>query len=185
MSSMERAISTIPANEIWRPVRDFEGLYEVSNLARVRSVDRSITAVYKGTIYTRNLKGRILKQRKIHRGYCAITLQSASYFIHRMVAEAFVPNPDNLPEVNHKDENKLNNCADNLEWCDRLYNVNYGTGIQRREKSIEQLTMAGQHIAYYSSIIDAARQLGHDQSYITKACRGIRKSAYGYQWRYV
>ena len=131
MSSMERAISTIPANEIWRPVRDFEGLYEVSNLARVRSVDRSITAVYKGTIYTRTIKGKILRQRKIHKGYCAITLKNKSLFIHRIVAEAFVPNPDNLPEINHKDENKANNHPCNLEWCDRGYNNEYGTARQR------------------------------------------------------
>ena len=96
-----------------------------------------------------------------------------------------MPNPDNLPEINHKDENKLNNRADNLEWCDRLYNVNYGTGIQRREKTIEQLTLDGQHVAYYTSIKNAERQLGFNQSYITKACRGKRNTAYGYQWRYV
>ena len=182
---MERAISTTAAVEEWRDIAGYEGLYQVSNLARVRSVDRIINAVLRGTTYTRNIKGRVLRQRKIYRGYCAITLKNKSLFIHRIVAEAFVPNPDNLPEINHKDENKLNNRADNLEWCDRPYNVNYGTGIQRREKPIEQLTLDGQHVAYYTSIKNAERQLGFDQSYITKACRGKRNTAYGYQWRYV
>lgn len=185
MCFMEQETLTTAANEVWRPIAGYEGLYEVSSLGQVRSLDRIINEIFKGTPYTRNIKGRVLRQRKIYRGYCAITLKNKSLFIHRIVAEAFVPNPDNLPEINHKDENKLNNRADNLEWCDRLYNVNYGTGIQRREKTIEQLTLDGQHVAYYTSIKNAERQLGFNQSYITKACRGKRNTAYGYQWRYV
>lgn len=109
--------------------------------------------------------------------------------IHRLVAEAFVPNPNNLPEINHKDENKANNRADNLEWCNRSYNVKYGTGIRRRaialSKPIEQLTLDGQHVAYYESSAIAAELNSCDPSYIRHVIRGEKESAFGYVWRAV
>lgn len=181
MCNMEQGTKTTPAVEVWRPVVGWEGLYEVSSHGRVRSLDRYV----RFGINQRFVESHVLKPQPTPRGYLTVALCNVKRTVHRIVAEAFVHNPNNLPEINHKDENKLNNRADNLEWCDRLYNVNYGTGIQRRENPIEQLTLYGQHVAYYTSIKNAERHLGFDQSYITKVCRGKRNTAYGYQWRYV
>lgn len=109
--------------------------------------------------------------------------------IHRLVAEAFIQNLNNLPEVNHKDENKANNCVENLEWCSRLYNMRYGTATQRRVKKLSkpvlQLdTNTGQVISEYQSTAEAARQLNIHQGNISNCCIGKQKTAYGYKWRY-
>ena len=110
--------------EEWKSVVGYEGLYEVSSYGRVRSLDRYDRM-------NRFWKGRILNLCTDGGGYLFVALSSngkeKNYLVHRMVAQAFIPNPDNLPEVNHKDEDKMNNSVDNLEWCDREYNINYGT----------------------------------------------------------
>ena len=121
--------------EIWKPVNGYEGIYEVSNLGRVKSLNvRTLSS--SGKYYTR--KERMLKiaTRKDRYQYvilcnCGLTKM---YTIHRLVAQAFIPNPDNLPCVNHKDENPSNNCVDNLEWCDQKYNSNYGNCKKKRSK---------------------------------------------------
>lgn len=112
--------------EEWRKIVGYEGLYEVSSFGRVRSLDR---------FYYRLHKGKFLSPTKDRYGYLTVTLncngKSKTIKIHRLVAQAFLPNPDNLPQVNHKDEVKSNNCVENLEWCDGKYNVNYGTRQER------------------------------------------------------
>ena len=114
--------------EIWRPIKGYENLYEISSRGRIKSVDRYVKGRY-GNL--RFQKGGIRKTTCNSRGYPAIALckdgKYKMFNIHRLVAKAFIPNPDNLPEINHKDENKENNCVDNLEWCTRKYNMNYGT----------------------------------------------------------
>ena len=109
--------------EIWKPIKDFE-YYFISNFGRVKS--------------TKFGKERILKLTKDKDGYLIVNLyknnKSKTFKVHRLVAEVFLPNPYNLPQVNHKDENPQNNIVTNLEWCDRLYNVRYGTGIERQKK---------------------------------------------------
>lgn len=114
--------------EIWKDIIGYEGLYQVSSLGRVRSLDKydSMNRFY---------EGRILKLFADRLGYLSVVLYSNSkrkhYLVHRLVAEAFIHNPDNLPQVNHKDENPSNDNVENLEWCDGKYNVNYGTRIDR------------------------------------------------------
>ena len=114
--------------EIWRAIEGYEGLYEVSNTGRVRSVDRYVK-YSNGRIHLH--KGKVLRPIKDRDGYLQVNLcysgRINSIKIHRLVAQAFIPNPDNLPQVNHKDEVKTNNNVDNLEWCDSKYNNNYGS----------------------------------------------------------
>ena len=114
--------------EEWRPIEGYEGLYEVSSYGRVRSLDKYDSM-------NRFLRGRILRLFTDGLGYLRAQLYSnskrKSFLVHRLVAQAFIPNPDNLPQVNHRDENPSNDNVDNLEWCDGKYNVNYGTRIDR------------------------------------------------------
>jgi len=104
--------------EIWVAINGFYG-YHISNLGRVKS--------------TKWDKEILIKQSVSEKGYMQVTLNGKTHRVHRLVAKAFISNPYNLPEINHKDENKMNNCADNLEWCDRNYNMSYGTWKERRK----------------------------------------------------
>lgn len=188
--------------EIWKPIKDYEGLYEVSNYGNVRSVDRVVICSDGRKCLW---KGRILKPAKCGNGYFFCVLckngKTENALIHRLVAEAFIPNPDNLPFINHKDEIKTNNRVflkkdgsvdldkSNLEWCTRSYNVNYGTAIQRRliklSKPVLQLdTNTGHVVSEYPSTAEAARQLNIHQGNISNCCIGKQKTAYGYKWRY-
>ena len=128
----------------------------------------------------------------LNNGYYSIVLyrdgETKHVLIHRLVALTFISNPDNLPELNHKDENKTNNMVGNLEWCSKSYNINYGTRNERTAKAnwkpIRQFTKDGLFIKEYPSLKEAARQTGFYQSAISQCCKGIRKSAYKYIWRY-
>ena len=113
--------------EEWRSIPGYEGLYEVSSYGRVKSLER-----YKsnnGGIQL--IKERILKPNNTKKGYLTVQIRNKKFKVHRLVALTFIPNPENLPQVNHKDEDKTNNNVDNLEWCDAKYNSNYGTSIER------------------------------------------------------
>lgn len=148
--------------EIWRRFRDSN--YSASNTGKIRN-DKT---------------GKILKPRVNSRGYCYANINGKEYRIHRVVAECFIPNPDNLPQVNHKDENKLNNSVDNLEWCDNRYNNTYSKGI-----SVEQIK-DGEVIARYVSMAQASEHTGIIRQDISRAVRNVngRKSAGGFEWRF-
>ena len=122
--------------EDWRDIPGYDGYYEVSNHGAVRSVTRTVSNGYGPENSVRTIKGRILKQGHYTNGYCFVVLCKhrikKTFSVHRLVAQSFCPNPNNFTEVNHKDEDKNNNTAVNLEWCNRKYNANYGTCIQRR-----------------------------------------------------
>lgn len=131
--------------EIWRPVVGYEGLYEVSSYGRVRSVDRYVKACYEKY---RLHKGKILSPGKDKDGYLFVVLscngKHKTITIHRLVSQAFIPNPDDLPIINHKDEVKTNNSVDNLEWCTAKYNANYGTrNIRVKETAIKNGSWTG------------------------------------------
>ena len=120
------------SKEIWKDIQGYEGLYQVSNLGNVRSVDRTIVdSLGREHPY----KGQILKPMLVAHGYLEVNLSKGDkrkpVNIHRLVAKEFIPNPHNLPEINHIDENKQNNAAYNLEWCTSKYNANYGTRNER------------------------------------------------------
>lgn len=179
-------------NEEWRSVVGYEGFYEVSSFGRVRCI--AILTKW-GSVTKVN---RIMKQRDTHDGYKRVSLSLNKKLkhktVHRLVALAFIPNPQNLPEINHKDENTKNNCVENLEWCSRKYNANYGTlpqresewGINHPKKSIPVVKMAldGEFLAEYPSIKEAARQHGIGDECIVRCCKGKQETSAGYKWKY-
>lgn len=131
-------------------------------------------------------------------GYLETTINRQHIKVHRAVAMAFLPNPDNLREINHKDEDKTNNYVyvnedgtvdmekSNLEWCDSKYNNNYGTGNQRRADKLGQKVLCVETGVIYTSMNEAGKQLGHPRGTgIRDCCKGRQKSAYGYTWRYI
>lgn len=128
--------------------------------------------------------GRVLKPEIHTNGYLRVGLfkdgKQKHYRVHRLVAETFIPNPLGLPEVNHIDEDKTNNCVDNLEWCDSKYNMNYGTAINRRSKPVVCVELN----KTFKSIMEAERELGISNKKIVDCCKGKRKTTGGYHWRY-
>lgn len=183
--------------EIWKDVVGFEKLYKVSNLGRVKRLKRydAMGKLLSEKIVSTKINNRGYVQLHLTRnGICYMKL------LHRVVAEAFISNPQNLAQVNHKDENKLNNCIDNLEWCSNAYNRRYGTGIARmaqnhnykeikeiRKKSIAQKTLNEELLKEWDNIALISREL-LNITYapsIAKCCKGERASAYGYKWSYV
>lgn len=169
--------------EEFKDIEGYEGIYQISNLGNVKSLKFG--------------KEKILKPVKNIKGYLYVNLRKngkmKSMRVHRIVAQEFIENPLNLPEVNHIDENKENNKIDNLEWCDRKYNVNYGTMIERMSKTltnrndqsikIDQFTKDGRFIKTWCSSREAERN-GYRHGDIIKCCKGRRYSANGYIWRY-
>lgn len=182
--------------EKWIDVPDYEGLYSISNKGRIKSLSRIKN---KGTRLEYISKERLLKPSITKDGYLTVFLCkngiTKSYALHRLVAIAFIDNKGELSDVNHKDENKLNNCVENLEWCSKAYNNRYGTRTQRVSKKIQQFTKDGTLVNTYNSVKEASRVLGIGSSNIhncavnkelTKNGRKyICRSAGGFIWKYV
>jgi len=195
--------------EIWKDVPGFEGIFEVSNMGRVKSYPRNGTDGGMLIGYTNKL------------GYRRVLLRSNNIrkyiFVHRLVASVFIPNPMNLPIINHKDENPSNNWDDNLEWCTVKYNTNYGGCLKKRSKTrtgykhtsvarekmsktcierakrgilspyskaVYQFDLNGLFIKRWGAVTDVTRELGYSHSLISRAANGILKTAKGYTWSY-
>lgn len=179
--------------EIWKDISGYEGLYQVSNLGNVKSMN------WGGRGYSKNL---YLKPH--NKGYLQVELKKDGkrkmFVVHRLVAQAFIQNPNNFPIVNHKDENKTNNSAENLEWCDYKYNVRYSLllrGIAPGEKKkptrrnsklagfrVIQLDLFGNVIREWNNSREIFLTTGMSDWSISECCRGNRKKAYGFIWRY-
>ena len=181
--------------EEWRDIKGYEGKYQISDLGRIKSLN------YRGNTNQEH----ILKLKEARNGYNQVQLykngKGVFYLIHRLVAQAFIPNPDNLPIVNHKDENKENNNVDNLEWCTYEYNNNYGTINKRHSETMKGRKLSEEHKRKISNSIkgnkhpqakkvkcittgeifdyikEAGRKYNIGSSHISKCCKGKAKSA--------
>ena len=186
---MKEAI--IMYEEIWKTIEGFEE-YEVSTFGRVRSIDRTYTDSI-GRCYHK--KGKILKLaiQVDEYGYkqvmAGLSHNKKAYrlLVHRLVAKTFIPNPNNYPEVNHKDEDSTNNHVDNLEWCTSKYNTNYGNLIQRRSKSrcrsVDVFDGDGNYITTVESNKKAAELFGCSKSMISRSCNtGFKASDYYFMY---
>ena len=174
--------------EIWRDVKGYEGFYQVSNIGRVRSIKRKICT--KGHVRYCN-RVIILKQRESKKGYYYVELckdlQKKGKFIQTLVAEVFIPNPNNLPIVNHKSEDKHDNRVENLEWCTYTYNNSYGSlaaKIEAKKKPVIQYTTTLEFVKRYPSMTAAAKENGFSIGNICLVCKGVWKTAYGFVWKY-
>ncbi len=187
---VKTVISELADNEEFRDIEGYEGEYQISSYGRVYSVK----------------SGKFLKVGKNKKGYLQIWLRKngkkKTYSIHRLVAQAFIPNPLHLPQVNHKSEVKTENFVSNLEWCDNKYNVNYGTRtvrqlqhpnwkaahkkiVEKLSKPVLQFTKQGEFVAEFPSVKEASRQTKINDCSIGQCCNGRNyKSAGGFVWRF-
>lgn len=167
--------------EVWKPIPGYEGLYEVSNLGRVRS------------LYNYKRNGTNVLVPRLKRAYLTIGLRKNGirkwHLLHRLVASAFIPNPNNLPQVNHKNEIKTDNRVENLEWCTVSYNNTYGSRIEKvvakTGKPVYQYDLDGNFIKKHNSVASAGREIGlKSTGSISDCCSGKNETAGGYKWSY-
>ena len=181
--------------EIWKPIKGYEGLYEVSNIGRVKSLPKTVEQYYGYKITNE----RILKQSPDRKGYMMAWLyknkKRNTVKVHRLVANAFIPNPDNKPQIDHINTVKDDNRVCNLRWCTEKENSNNPISYKRNSeskfgcknhhaKSVEQYAINGDYIKTWSCINDVKRELGFHHSHISQCCSGKRNVAYGFIWKY-
>lgn len=162
--------------EIWVNIKGTEGIYQVSSQGKVMN----------------SRTGRILRT-DLRSGYPYVVLNGRKKYVHILVAEAFIPNPNGYPQVNHRNENKEDNRVENLEWCDAKYNANYGTRNERisknnhregKPKPVWQYTVSGELVQKWASTRTAETALGICHTSIGKCCRNVTKTCGGFIWKY-
>lgn len=164
-------------NEIYKDIQGYEGKYQISNLGNVYSL----------------ITNKILKPGLTLDGYYQVNLYKNGVkkhlYIHRLVAQSFLDNPNNYPIINHKDENPMNNIYSNLEWCDKKYNNNYGKCKDKHAKTvskpINQYDLQDNFIKQWNSMKEASETLKLSRGNICLCCQGIRNKTGGYRWRYL
>lgn len=191
--------------EIWKDVPGYEGLYQVSNIGRVKSLSRLVDSPIRNNPKIRR-KDRILKQATSKLLYKRVVLQivphKKCFSVHRLVAIAFIPNPSNWPIINHIDCDPSNNRVENLEWCTQSHNIKHAFNLGRKKapawfynrnygkdhpasKRVVQRSLSGDFLRTWDCLTDIQRELGFDRPNICKACRGKISMAYGFKWEYV
>lgn len=178
--------------EIWKDIEGYEGMYQVSNMGRVRSLDR-VKPNSGGQI----AKGHILPQSDNGHGYRFVSLwkfnKGRRFYVHRLVASAFIPNPNNFPIINHKDENKSNNRYENLEWCTQKYNINYGNHMKRLKESyiangnnrpIDVYDKNGAFLKTFDCSNEVCKELGVHRRGLYLVCQGVAKSYKDYRFAF-
>lgn len=178
--------------EEWKDIAGYDGLYQVSSFGNVKSLN------WRGT-----KTEKVMVPKHHNRGYLQIELakdgKCKTFLIHRLVAQAFIDNPSNFPEVNHKDENKANNNLSNLEWCGRTENVHYSRDLHKDDattkirrlsvpvkntRRILQMNRDGSSVKLWDNLVSIKHSHKWVESSIKECCEGKRKSAYGYIWCY-
>lgn len=177
-------------NEIWKEIPGYKGLYEVSNYGQIKSIERLEKCGNK----TRIRKARILKQ-SLRRGYLFVSLckngRKENVVIHRIVSLLFIPNPNNMSEVDHIDGNKINNKVSNLRWVTAKQNSNnlkapntIGKKLNKGGKAVLQFDLSGNFIKEWVTAMEVERSLGFGRSSISNCCNGVLKTAFGFKWEY-
>lgn len=176
--------------EIWKDIKDYENMYQISNYGRVKSLERIVKQGNK----KRHLCEKILCQN-LRNGYRTVYLNKngnhVSKQVHRLVAETFILNSNNKPQVNHIDGNKQNNCVENLEWVTIKENLQHAkkigltSPIKHNNRPVIQYTLDGKEIKRYVSCCSAEHATKINHSNISKCCKGIYKQCNGYVWRYL
>lgn len=176
--------------EIWKDVLNYEGLYKVSNYGRIKRTTKTIKKK-NGVLYL--IKEKEKKPYTNKNGYSYVTLYNAHYKaktiqVHKLVAQSFISNPNKYPCINHKNENKLDNRVENLEWCSYKYNINYKNAHIKssisHKKKILQFSLDNVFINAFDSAIDAKQKTKIDNGSISRCCYGKSKTAGGFLWRF-
>lgn len=182
---------------IWKEIPGFEGYYQIATNGEIKSIPHIVS---KGTRFEHTSKEHPIKPYMDGDGYLQVKLckkgKRSNHRVHRLVALTFIPNPYGLPEINHKDENKINNHPDNLEWCTKAYNTRYGTRTQRTSKRVVQLSLDGKVITLFNSIHKASQETGIPCSNIRNCALGktiypknkssyVVRTAGGYRWKFI
>lgn len=161
-------------NEIWKNIEGYEGLYQVSDQGRVKSLK-----------YGRE---RILKPAPNSDGYLSVVLckdgKTKTHFIHRLVATAFIPNPEGLPCINHKSCIRTENNVLNIEWCNHSYNNSYGPRVEKYSKPVIQMSLDNEVITIWPSASEASKN-GYLSTCISKCCQGKLQTHKGFKWKYL
>lgn len=186
-------IEMVMEMEKWKPIKGYIGLYEISTYGNVKILERTYKCFNK---LTNRMNERVIKERitqgTINKGYRRICLtknkKEKNIFIHRLVAESFIPNPNNYDFVNHIDGNKQNNCVENLEWCTHSQNDLHAYKNKLRKtkpkREIIQYDLEGNKIAEYESIYEASKKLGLNNGHISRNAYGIGKRVGGYVFKF-
>lgn len=189
--------------EIWKDIPEYEGLYQVSNLGRIKSLERKVNKQTSIRVVNERIL-KLLKGKKYMQVCLSKNCKTKTKLVHRLVAETFIPNYNNYQEVNHIDANVQNNCVNNLEWCNRYQNMQHAKqkrlikhnkkekcfwynkyGKEHiRSKKIIQKDKNNNVIKIWDSLADVKRQLKIHQSNISKCLKGERKTAGHFKWQY-
>lgn len=173
--------------EIWKDIPNYEGLYQASNLGRIRSLDREQYVGSKNQYckfnYTRKLKSKIIKPKTTKDNYYEVTLtknnEKKFIRVHRLIAMTFIPNPNNYPVINHINYNRFDNRVENLEWCTVWYNNRYS-----KAKKVAQFDKNYNLIKVWNCMSDVYRELGIPVTNLSKCCHNKKLTAKTYYWRY-